>query len=105
MNGEHLASSRYEIGDINLDTERSNNIDLAFNFDYHNWFGSASVYYNRVDNYIYLRDELEEEHHMEASHDDDHDEHHDDEHHDEGHIDHGGLILSEYSQQDAEFRL
>ena len=25
------------------------------------------------------------------------------EHHDEGHIDHGGLILSEYSQQDAEF--
>ena len=105
MNGEHLASSRYEIGDINLDTERSNNIDLAFNFDYHNWFGSASVYYNRVDNYIYLRDELEEEHeaHMEASHDDDHDEHHDDEHHDEGHIDHGGLILSEYSQQDAEF--
>jgi iron complex outermembrane receptor protein len=40
---------------------------------------------------------------MEASHDDDHDEHHDDEHHDEGHIDHGGLILSEYSQQDAEF--
>ena len=67
MNGEHLASSRYEVGDIALDTERSDNIDLAFNFDYHNFFGSASIYYNRVDNYIYLRDELEEEHeaHME----------------------------------------
>jgi len=102
MNGEHLASSRYEVGDITLNTERSNNIDLAFNFDYHNVFGSASVYYNRVDNYIYLRDELEEEHeaHMEAEHDDHHDEH--DERDDE-HIDHGGLILSEYSQQDAEF--
>ena len=97
MNGEHLASSRYEIGDVNLDTERSNNIDLAFNFDLHGWFGSASVYYNRVDNYIYLRDELEEEHeaHM--------DDAHEGEHHEEGHIDHGGLILSEYSQQDAEF--
>ena len=67
MNGEHLASSRYEVGDVTLDTERSDNIDLAFNFDYHNFFGSASIYYNRVDNYIYLRDELEEEHeaHME----------------------------------------
>ena len=83
MNGEHLASSRYEIGDITLDTERSNNIDLAFNVDYHDWFGAVSVYFNRVDNYIYLRDELGEEH--------------------EGHVDHGGLILSEYSQQDAEF--
>lgn len=85
MNGEHLASSRYEIGDVNLDAERSNNIDLAFNFDVHGWFGSASVYYNRVDNYIYLRDELDEEH--------------------EAHVDgdHGGLILSEYRQQDAEF--
>ena len=41
MNGEHLASSRYEVGDITLDTERSDNVDLAFNFDYHNffWFG------------------------------------------------------------------
>ena len=70
MNGEHLASSRYELGDITLDTERSDNIDLAFNFDLHGWFGSASIYYNRVDNYIYLRDELEEEHeaHMEADH-------------------------------------
>jgi len=106
MNGEHLASSRYEVGDITLDTERSNNIDLAFNFDYHNVFGSASIYYNRVDNYIYLRDELEEEHeaHMEAEHGDEHDDH-DDEHDEHGdeHIDHGGLILSEYSQQDAEF--
>jgi len=100
MNGEHLASSRYEVGDITLDTERSNNIDLAFNFDAHNFFGSASIYYNRVDNYIYLRDELEEEHeaHMEAEHEDDHHDEHDDDH-----VDHGGLILSEYSQQDAEF--
>jgi iron complex outermembrane receptor protein len=96
MNGEHLASSRYEVGDVTLDTERSNNIDLAFNFDYHDFFGSAAIYYNRVENYIYLRDELEEEHEAHAglefqpAYADEH-------------IDHGGLILSEYSQQDAEF--
>ena len=103
MNGEHLASSRYEVGDITLDAERSNNIDLALNFDYHNVFGSASVYYNRVDNYIYLRDELEEEHeaHMEAEHEDDHHDEHDEQ--GDEYIAHGGLILSEYSQQDAEF--
>jgi len=93
MNGEHLASSRYEVGDISLETERSDNIDLAFNFDLHGWFGSASVYYNRVDSYIYLRDELEDEHaaHLEEDHEAG------------AHFDHGGLILSEYSQQDAEF--
>ena len=68
---------------------------LPFTFDSHNWFGSASVYYNRVDNYIYLRDELEEEHeaHMGEDHEDEHGEH----------GDHGGLILSEYTQQDADF--
>ena len=100
MNGEHLASSRYEVGDITLDTERSDNIDLAFHFDYHNFFGSASIYYNRVDNYIYLRDELEEEHeaHMKAEHEGGHDDEHGDEH-----MGHGGLIFSEYSQQDVEF--
>jgi len=96
MDGEHLASSRYEVGDITLDTERSNNIDLAFNFDYHNFFGSASIYYNRVDNYIYLRDELEEEHEAHAGLE------FEAEYADE-HFDHGALILSEYSQQDAEF--
>jgi iron complex outermembrane receptor protein len=99
MNGEHLASSRYEVGDVNLDTERSDNIDLAFTFDSHNWFGSAAVYYNRVDNYIYLRDELEEEH--EAHMGEDHGDEHGDEHGEHG--DHGGLILSEYTQQDADF--
>ncbi|MEK9989500.1 MAG: TonB-dependent receptor, partial [Halieaceae bacterium] len=102
MNGEHLASSRYEVGDISLETERSDNIDLAFNFDLHGWFGSVSVYYNRVDSYIYLRDELEDEHaaHLEEDHEG---ALHDEEHEAGAHFDHAGLILSEYSQQDAEF--
>nr|GIR52522.1 MAG: hypothetical protein CM15mP61_12310 [Gammaproteobacteria bacterium] len=29
MNGPHLAAGRLETGDVNLNTERSNNIDLT----------------------------------------------------------------------------
>ena len=108
MNGEHLATNRYEVGDITLDTERADSIDLTFSFERNGWYGTASVYHNRIDNYIYLRDELEEEHeaHMDEDHHDEehHDEeHHDDEHHDDDHAEHGGLTLAEYRQRDAEF--
>ena len=108
MNGEHLATNRYEVGDITLDTERADSIDLTFSFERNGWYGTASVYHNRIDNYIYLRDELEEEHeaHMDEDHHDEehHDEeHHDEEHHDDEHADHGGLMLAEYRQRDAEF--
>ena len=97
MNGEHLATSRYELGDVTLDTERSDSIDLTVNFNADVWYGSASVFHNQIDNYIYLRDELEEEHegHMAGDHGD--------EHEGEEHIDHGDLTLAEYKQQDAEF--
>ena len=98
MNGEHLVTSRYELGDVTLDTERSDNIDLTFKFNTDFWYGTASVFHSQIDNYIYLRDELEEEHedHMDGDHDDD-------EHEGEGHIEHGDLTLAEYKQQDAEF--
>ena len=111
MNGEHLATNRYEVGDVTLDTERADGIDLTFSFERNGWYGRASVYHNRIDNYIYLRDETEEEHeaHM-GDHDEDHHEegdhdedHHGEEHHDEEHDDHRGLMLAEYRQQDAEF--
>ena len=103
MNGEHLATNRYELGDVTLDTERADSIDLTFSFERNGWYGMASVYHNRIDNYIYLRDELEEEHeaHMDEDHHDE--EHHDEEHHDDDHADHGGLMLAEYRQRDAEF--
>ena len=103
MNGEHLATSRYELGDVTLDTERSDSIDLTFNFNANVWYGSASVFHSQIDNYIYLRDELEEEHeeHMAGDHDDD--EHEGEGHEGEGHVEHGDLTLAEYTQQDAEF--
>ena len=90
MNGAHLVTGRFEVGNVNLDSETSNNIDLSVNINNGSFFASASVFVNDVDNYIYLQDETEEEH-----------EEHDEEH-EEGHDDHGGLILANYLQQDAE---
>ena len=86
MNGAHLATGRFEVGNANLNSEKSNNIDFTLNFNYDNFFASATVFKNDVDNYIYLKDETEEEH----------------EEHDEDHDEHAGLILANYLQQDAE---
>ena len=90
MNGAHLATGRFEVGNANLNSEKSNNIDFTLNFNYDNFFASATVFNNDVDNYIYLKDETEEEY----------EEH--DENHEEGHDEHAGLILANYLQQDAE---
>ena len=95
MNGEHLATGRFEVGDVTLESETSNNIDLRFDYESNGFFANATIFRNDVADYIYLRDETEEEHEMHAE--DDHDEDHDD------HDDHGGLILSNYMQKDAEF--
>ena len=90
MNGAHLATGRFEVGNVNLNSETSNNIDLSMNVNNGSFFATASIFMNDVDNYIYLQDETEEEH-------EDHDEEHE-----EGHDDHGGLTLANYLQQDAE---
>ena len=92
MNGEHLAVARYEVGDANLKPEESNNIDFNLFYNDETWFASASIYRNTIDNYIYLRDESEEEH-----------EEHEEEGHDGEHEEHGGLLLAEYMQADATF--
>ena len=92
MNGEHLAVARYEVGDANLKPEESNNIDFNLFYNDETWFASASIYRNTIDNYIYLRDESEEEH-----------EDHEEEGHEGEHEEHGGLLLAEYMQADATF--
>ena len=93
MNGEHLAAARYELGDANLDSERSKNIDLGLSYAADDWFANVSVYRNRVDNYIYLQDEMDDDHdHEEEGHEEGHDEH-----------DHEGLLMASYVQNDATF--
>ena len=85
MNGPHLATGRYEVGNTNLKAEESNNMDLTFSYENDGFFGSLTFFRNNIDNYIYLLDETEEEH-----------EEHDEEEH------HEGLILSNYLQKNAE---
>ncbi|MDA7542766.1 TonB-dependent receptor [Gammaproteobacteria bacterium] len=92
MNGPHLATGRFEVGDPTLSSETSNNIDISFNFDNGEYFGYASFYINDVDNYITLMDE-----------DDDHEMHGDEHHEDEDDHGHGNLIHANYIQEDAEF--
>jgi len=86
MNGAHLATGRFEVGNASLNSEKSNNVDITLSFNNGGFFASATLFKNEVDNYIYLQDETEEEH----------------EEHEEGHEEHAGLILSNYLQQDAE---
>ena len=84
MNGPHLATGRFEVGNANLKSERSNNIDLSLDYENSGFFAVLTFFRNEVDNYVYLEDETEAEH-------DDH-----------GEAEHGGLPLANYLQQDAE---
>ena len=106
MNGPHMATGRFEVGDPNLNSETSNNLDITFNYENGDYYAYASFFINDVDNYIALMDEDEDhgdDHHDEDHGDEDHgdeDDHGDD--HD-GHEDHGNLIHANYVQEDAEF--
>ena len=55
MNGTHLAAARNEFGSVNLESERSNNLDFSVSYENDGYFVNASVYANAVDNYIYIK--------------------------------------------------
>ena len=85
MNGPHLATGRFEVGNPNLDTEVSKNADITFDYQMNNMYATLAYYQNNVSNYIYLRDEE-----------------HDEDHHDsEGEEEHEGLIHAEFVQENA----
>ena len=89
MNGPHMATGRYEVGNPNLNSETSNNFDITFNYKNGDFYGYASFYVTDVDNYIALIDEDEdhEDHGDEDHGDDDHgdEDHGDDDHGDDDH--------------------
>ena len=55
MNGTHLAAARNEFGNVNLKSERSNNLDFSVSYENNGYFVNASIYANAVDNYIYIK--------------------------------------------------
>ena len=106
MNGPHMATGRFEVGDPTLTSETSNNFDISLNFDNGEYFAYASFFINDVDNYIALIDE--EDHHEveeEGEHEGCHEE--DDDDHPAGEDPHPHpeleLICAKYVQEDAEF--
>ncbi|NCV99639.1 MAG: TonB-dependent receptor, partial [Proteobacteria bacterium] len=106
MNGPHMATGRFEVGDPTLTSETSNNFDISLNFDNGEYFAYASFFINDVDNYIALIDE--EDHHEveeEGEHEGCHEE--DDDDHPVGEDPHPHpeleLICAKYVQEDAEF--
>ncbi len=105
MNGPHMATGRYEIGDPTLSSETSDNFDITLNYEKDGLYAYASFFVNDVNNYIALIDqedhegeeEEEEEHHNECHHEEEEEEEGADPH------DHPELICSMYMQEDAEF--
>ena len=43
MNGAHLATGRFEVGDVTLESETSNNIDLTFDYKNNGFFATLRV--------------------------------------------------------------
>ena len=103
MNGPHMATGRFEVGDPNLNSETSNNLDITFNYQSGDYYAYASFFINDVDNYITLMDE--DEGHGDDHHDEDHgdEDHGDEDDHGDDHDDHGNLIHANYIQENAEF--
>ena len=67
MNGAHLATGRYEIGNANIVTERSRNVDLSIAYDRSGFFGTFTIFRNNVDDYIYLVDTATKKKHLTVS--------------------------------------
>ncbi|HEY4292923.1 TonB-dependent receptor [Luteibacter sp.] len=55
-NGPHDASGTFEVGDPNLDKEKSNQAELGLHLHGDLIEGKVAVYYNRYNNFIYLAD-------------------------------------------------
>lgn len=51
--GPHLATQAFERGNLQLDPETANNLDLSIGLDHGRWTWEASVFYNRIDDYIF----------------------------------------------------
>jgi iron complex outermembrane receptor protein len=61
MNGPHLATARFEVGNTNIDKERSRNNDLTLNYNQSGFFGTFTMFNNNVDDYIYIMDSAKKE--------------------------------------------
>lgn len=54
--GPHGATATFERGSTDLDKETGNNVELALDYHGERLFWQANVYYERIDDYIYLQE-------------------------------------------------
>ncbi len=54
-NGLHHGSAAVEIGDTSLTEERAYNFSVSANMERTRWFANLSLYYNYIEDYIYLK--------------------------------------------------
>ncbi|WP_370307657.1 TonB-dependent receptor [Sinimarinibacterium flocculans] len=54
--GPHLATLAFERGDAALDVETANNLDLSFGRDRGRWTWEVGAFYNRINDYVFLRE-------------------------------------------------
>ena len=54
--GPHLATQAFERGSLDLNVETANNLDLTLSQDAGRWTWEASVFYNRINDYVFLRE-------------------------------------------------
>lgn len=57
INGPHVATQRFERGNVNLRSEQSNNIDLSFVLEGGGVESTFTLFKNKVDDFIYLLDD------------------------------------------------
>lgn len=55
--GPHLATNTFEIGDPDLDEETSTNVDLSLARTAGRWTWRASLFYNRIDDFIFAAEQ------------------------------------------------
>ena len=55
--GPHLATATFEIGDTNLDKEKSNNVDIYWRKTTGKFTLTANFFYNRIDDYVYKQEQ------------------------------------------------
>ena len=92
--GPHIATAAYEIGDANLDPERSLGVDLHLRKNSGRFTGTIGAFYNHFFDYIALNptgEMSETEHNEEAEHEEE-EEH-----------DHGALPIYRYQSTAAQF--
>jgi iron complex outermembrane receptor protein len=57
--GRHAAAGTFEIGDAGLKVETNHNVEIGLDRHLGRWTWDVSVFYNRVDDYIFLQPELD----------------------------------------------